>query len=569
MFTVRSAFRLTVVTTLAFLIGNSANVHGADGILSESAIAKPPPPQVRLNYGRQMYLEGKLPSGETIRARVEGDVELSGAQVVCGSCHRRSGLGSNEGQEVVPPITGDILYAPLQLPVSKPPLPPLLRPAYTDASLKRAIRDGIDANGEPMSVFMPRYSLNDQQLDILISYLKSLNTDPAPGVTGHEIHFATVITDSIAPGTRKAFLDVLQVFIDQKNTETRYESKRAEKTPWHKDWLFKPYRKWVLHVWELKGSREDWQAQLEDYYRDRPVFAVLSGMAPGSWKPVHTFCEQQRVPCLFPVTSLPVIDGPGFYTLYLNRGMALEAEAVVQHLSDDRLLDRRLLQIYRKGDAEGETGAAALRTALESQGGTVTDIALQAGETAVPDSVLESVKDATVVLWLRESPGLEPLWKQLSEQYDPARIYLSATLYSKPEAVPANQRARVYFVQPIELPEKLPQLLARSTGWLRAKRIYSGSDQAAQGDAFFTLKMAAGGLKGIGGYFNRDYFIERIEHMVDNATYTSVYPRISLAPDQRFVSKGVYIARVTETRPGRLVVVTDWLVPGSRGEVLK
>jgi hypothetical protein len=49
--------------------------------------------------------------------------------------------------------------------------------------------------------------------------------------------------------------------------------------------------------------------------------------------------------------------------------------------------------------------------------------------------------------------------------------------------------------------------------------------------------------------------------MVDNATYTSVYPRISLAPDQRFVSKGAYIARFSED--GGLVAATDWLIPGS------
>jgi hypothetical protein len=50
--------------------------------------------------------------------------------------------------------------------------------------------------------------------------------------------------------------------------------------------------------------------------------------------------------------------------------------------------------------------------------------------------------------------------------------------------------------------------------------------------------MAAGALKGMCGFFVRDYLLERIEHMVDNATDISVYPRMSLAPDQRFVSRG-------------------------------
>ncbi|MDH3281145.1 MAG: hypothetical protein OEQ18_08445 [Gammaproteobacteria bacterium] len=43
---------------------------------------------------------------------------------------------------------------------------------------------------------------------------------------------------------------------------------------------------------------------------------------------------------------------------------------------------------------------------------------------------------------------------------------------------------------------------------------------------------------GIRGFCNREYFLERIEHTVDNACYTSVYPHVSLAPEQRFVFKG-------------------------------
>jgi len=76
-----------------------------------------------------------------------------------------------------------------------------------------------------------------------------------------------------------------------------------------------------------------------------------------------------------------------------------------------------------------------------------------------------------------------------------------------------------------------------------------------------TFKVAGDALRMIRGYFLRDYFMEKIEHMVDNATYTSIYPRISLAPGQRFVVKGCYIARVPLTgRPGSLEPVTDWVV---------
>ncbi len=519
----------------------------------------------QLALGRRMYREGLLPSGDMMTATIRGDISISGDQVICGNCHRRSAMGSSEGQEVVPAIRGNILRNPLRLPTSKPPLPPEQRPAYTDELLKRAIRDGIDANGEPLDAFMPRYPLNDAQLDMLLGYLDSLTAEPAPGVTDKEIHFATIVTDTVAAAERTAMLDVMQVFLQQKNTETRHESSRAANAPWHKAWILEPYRKWVLHVWELHGARESWPAQLQAYYRQQPVFAVLGGIAPGSWQPMHAFCEHMEIPCLFPNTTLPVHNEQDFYTVYLDGGMTLQGEAVAQHLSDDGLLSRSVLQVYRDGDAEGAAAAAASRRALAARGAQMNDVPLGAEgsfETLLARSQAE--RDAVVVLWLRKS-DLATLWAQLDAGNLPTRFYVSTSLYgSEYSELPDALREQVFFVHPHELPDKLPRLLARSTGWLRIKRIHAPEAAQIQANSYFVMKLAGGALRSIRGYFNRDYFLERIEHMVDSANYTSVYPRITLAPDQRFVSKGCYIAQLPKAGQGGLVAVTDWLIPGSK-----
>ena len=78
---------------------------------------------------------------------------------------------------------------------------------------------------------------------------------------------------------------------------------------------------------------------------------------------------------------------------------------------------------------------------------------------------------------------------------------------------------------------QLNRLLMRSTGWLRSTRIHAPAQKQVQAGAFFAKKMFGGALQGIRGYFLRDYLLERMEHMVDNANYMSVYPCISLAPE--------------------------------------
>ena len=530
----------------------------------QSEGAAGPSVEQQVEIGRRIYVEGVLPSGETITGVVQGDIPLSGEQVVCVYCHRRSGMGSMEGQEVVPSVTGDILYNPLRLTTSKPPLAPMQREAYADDSLKRAIRDGIHVSGRPFQPLMPHYALSDQDLDSLVAYLKTLATGSAPGVGEQDIHFATVVADSTDPDARKAMLDLMQAFLVQKNAGTRHERSRADNAPWHKKRVFGPYRKWVLHVWELTGPRDSWPQQLEAQYRQQPVFAVLNGVVPGSWQPVRDFCEGFQVPCLFPTTDLPVIDEADFYTVYLSKGMVLEGEGIAHHLAADGLAAQPVVQVYREGDERAQAAAAGLRAALEAKGRRVEDLSLAAGETLNAEfwkSLAAPGDDGVAVLWLSR-PDLETFWAQLGSSPGPRRVYLSTTLFgSEVEGLPEVAFDRAYFVHREEMPDKLDRLVLRSTGWLRAKRIYDPGQKQVQANAYLALKVAGGALNEMYGYFSREYFLEGIEHMVDIAPYTSVYPRISLAPGQRFVAKGCYIARPSRDGNGRLEAVTGWIAP--------
>ena len=177
-----------------------------------------------VEIGRQIYMEGVLPSGQLVVGTVSGDVGIAGNHVICGNCHRRSGLGSIEGTSVVPVVAGSVLFEDLVLPTSRPPKPPILRQAYTKETLARAIREGIGSGGQAFSSLMPRYDLPDDVMNGLIGYLNSLSTGPSPGVTDRDIHFATILTDTVPEASRTALLDVMQTFFEQKNSETRHES---------------------------------------------------------------------------------------------------------------------------------------------------------------------------------------------------------------------------------------------------------------------------------------------------------------------------------------------------------
>ena len=61
--------------------------------------------------------------------------------------------------------------------------------------------------------------------------------------------------------------------------------------------------------------------------------------------------------------------------------------------------------------------------------------------------------------------------------------------------------------------------------------------------------------------FVRDYVIERLEMLLSHRLVNAHYPRLSLAPGQRFASKGGFLTRFTGTSGAHLIADGDWVVP--------
>jgi mono/diheme cytochrome c family protein len=527
-----------------------------------TAWAGPPNP-----VGEKIYREGVLPSGRPLQADRGEGMHLSGATVACVACHRRSGLGMIEGASSIPPIAGIYLFNPRSRNGDDQNLPYVEgmrtdRDPYTAETLARAIRSGIGANGKPLNILMPRFQLDDSEIAALIDYLRSLSPGSVPGVDPTALHFATIITPEADSQTRRGVLDVLNEFFADKNHYTRGQSEHLHSA--HR-MMFKANRRWALHVWELQGAPGTWEAQLQAKLAAEPVFAVISGAGGHNWAPVHRFCEAAALPCLFPNVDLPVVSERDFDSVYFSRGVLLEADLIANSLTTRMAANAsgRILQIYREGDV-GVDAAARLASRLSDDPSdsprkvlSSQVLSREAGAHELAAALGKLRSGDTAVLWLRS----QDVSRLAAEPPRNVAIFLSGRMAGLEfSPLPAAWRSVTQMSYPYDLPSRSRVQLDYPLGWFRIRRIPIVARQA-QIDTFLACQILSDTTNHMADTFVRDYLVERIERDIDHRIINAAYPRLALAQEQRFASKGGYLVHFASSSGPQLLADSQWTVP--------
>ncbi|GFO68819.1 cytochrome c [Geomonas limicola] len=546
-----------------------ASLAGAE----ETVAGRPAAEALRL--GEAMYQRGILPSGKPMRALVQGDLELSGTMTTCANCHMRSGLGSAEGGIFTPPTSGKKLYAPLtgQQDIPGPTMsrsmfqnPP--RPAYDDASLLRALVYGVDPTGRSFSATMPRYLLEPDEAQILLYYIKQLSSTTSPGITDTRMHLATIVSDGVDAKAWEAQLAPLQAFFD-KEWNARLAILGSQ---WNARWFGpggKPgggltYREVAFEVWRLTGKPETWEAQLAEYYRRQPVFAVVGGSVSGSWSPVHRFCEKGKIPCLFPATELPQVAEQDLYTLYFSKGYFQEGEAAAKYLS--RVVElppgREVVQVFRDNEAGRALSRGFAETWSKFGKNLLRDVKLEATRStgkAFWEELAARHPGAVLLVWLpaEDLAGVELLAQGPQR---PSTLFFSSTLIEdRLTAVPEPLRDFSFLTWPKRLPGDGDYTRQLVRGWLGNKKL-PVTDLAASAQSYFITRMLSVALIDMGTDYYRDFFLDLLDCSPDQVNSSLRYPVLSFGPGQRYASKGCYIVAVGKGAQPKLVKKSDWVI---------
>lgn len=151
--------------------------------------------------GKRIYTEGTSDDAQGITARMSG-AAMPASVLPCGSCHGTDGRGRPEGG-VTP---SDLTWAALTRPYTTQLQSGRKRSPYTEVSLARAIREGVDPDGEELHLAMPRFEMSEADMSDLIAYLKVIDRDEDPGISEDSIRVG-VLGGSVK--TMNAYLDLV------------------------------------------------------------------------------------------------------------------------------------------------------------------------------------------------------------------------------------------------------------------------------------------------------------------------------------------------------------------------
>jgi hypothetical protein len=517
--------------------------------------------------GRKLYVDGTLANGTALLGARDGGGDLAGAAAACVNCHRRSGLGSYEGNVLIPPIIGPYLFRDrttntqdLTLP-HVPGFTPNLLP-YDDRSLALALRTGVAPGGRTLGALMPRFALDDSSMADLIDYLRHLSVGTMPGVGIDSLDFATVVTPDSDPVDRAQMLEVLEKFFRFRNADVgpRVQSLHPSAVE------YRASRSWRLQVWELEGPANTWERQLRERQTAHPVFAVISGLGRDHWAPVHAFCEHEHVPCLLPNIDVPPVAEQDFYPLYYSRGVLLEADLIRARLASHLAASRsRLVQVYRAQDIGAHAAAALGKAAIAAKIKVETRLLGSDGSaTGHPIGRYAEIRRAldglqrndTLVLWLRPADVAA-----LGDHVPTAEVFMSGLMADLENApMPMAWRRAVRMTYPFDPPDLRRVRMNFPHAWLRSQGIRLTNDRL-QSDTYLACRIVAEAIDTMLDSFVPEFLVERLESMLDLRLATGYYPRLSLASRQRFASKGGYFVKFGGPDAGRPDPDGNWIVP--------
>lgn len=549
--------KIKLVALLCACLGLSAFMLGQ---FSRNASAQAQAEQLSAaeQRGKQIYLRGESAGSPEIAVMLGGgDTEVPATSFACANCHGLTGEGTEEGGLTAPSLTWSALASS-----HTSALTTNERGAYTEATLVRAVRKGLDPSGVRLHPGMPQYRMTDGQAADLIAYLKKLGHELDPGLsqTTIKIGVALPMTGPLA-SLGQDIKDTLSASFAEANEHGGIYGRRFE-----------------LVVEDSRGDVAGTSEATRRLVERDGVFALAGSFEPKGANDTNEFLKRTEVPLVGPVTLSPHLAlPPNRFIFYLLPTFNDQARSLVDfvstkrargQLSDLQTTSRQAMTaqperkvsaavIYMKGELEADA-LEGLRAQAKLRSVDITfEQSYEAGRFA-PARMVEVIarKKPDYVFFFGASADIASCAREMERARFNAPLVSSVMMLGR-EAFDLSPEtaARTLLAYPSALPDQsdFAEFLD-----VMQRRGVSLRSPAFQAIAYASAKTLIEAIKLSSRKLSRATLISALEGLRDYRT--GVIPPVSFGPNRRVGVEGSFVVGIDLTNK-RYVALSEQLVP--------
>ncbi|MCW2271406.1 hypothetical protein D3C77_01200 [compost metagenome] len=462
--------------------------------------------------GKRLYREGLSSSDAQVSARVgAADMLVPASVVPCASCHGADGLGRAEGGVRPPVLSWQRLAMGQQLRQANG----RYYPAYTEATLARAIQEGRDPGGNQLDPVMPRFVLSMADQRNLNAYLKRLADDRDPGVEEQTLRLGTLLpTQGPLAGSAKVVAAVLADRIAHINQQGGIHGRQLE-----------------LVSLDPGPDQDSAEKALGQLLVQDPVFALIAPLAPALESTLATRLEQAKVPLVGAAPALA--DSVQIFDPL--PGLREQLLSLADYAQANLALEQAVTRIVYADEAQAGL-ARNLEHALQDRGWS--DVGAQ--------SLNAWNGEGQAIFFLGQGDSFTQLTAALKQAgHTPYLFAVSSQVAGQLPQVPDAWSRRVFLAYPF-VPGDWTASGREALSALRQRQGLDGRQGALQVSTWCALQLLTDALKRIGRDASREKLVLALESLHD--VQTGLTPPLGFGPGRRQGLAGAHV--VTLEMPG-------------------
>lgn len=476
--------------------------------------------------GQRIFLRGESPSGARLDARLGmGGLELSGAAVACGNCHGEDGRGRAEGG-ITP---ANIQWSELVKVYGHQHANGRRHAAFDEASLRRAVMDGIDPDGNRLDGAMPRYAMSAKDFAALAAYLRKLESLLDPGLGDEVVRIGTLLPLSgrLAP-LGESLRALWTAYFAALNQRGGIHGRRLE-----------------LVVEPLPADPAQARVRARDWLAGGSVFAVLAPVSAGIETELSAAASQAQLPVVGPLTLFPEDEqASNPYVFHLLPGIAELAQVLAQHAARELQLAPRPIALWHPDTAGGRATARAVEAGLRRAGWKAPLPVVIPARGASHEALAAGLKERQVaaVLVLGAGADLAALAGAAARIGWTPQLLVPGPLAPRDiVTLPAAFRDRITLAYPSSPGDQRGEAL-REYAALTQGQAQPRAYPAAQLAAYSAGLLLVEGLKRTGRDLSRRKLVATLETV--QGFDTGLLPQLSYNADRRIGAMGAYLVAV-------------------------